>query len=198
MVFNDEYDKSMFSKAKTTILSYEDFMIKGQVQKSEIQKIVNKSNLLIMTNADMQTDIYIKGKYDLLVKLGDGSHLLVDLKISQANVEKIDKYGTQLNAYKFALENPASGDPVKITRLGLLIFYPDQVNFEKANANLIFPPSWLEVPIDDDGFLHFAKKIDTLIAGPTPEESESCQWCKYRHLGDELTHYKPPKNEIPF
>ena len=144
------------------------------------------------------TNIYIKGKYDLLVKLGDGSHLLVDLKISQANVEKIDKYGTQLNAYKFALENPASGDPVKITRLGLLVFYPDQVNFEKANANLIFPPSWLEVPIDDDGFLHFAKKIDTLISGPTPEESESCQWCKYRHLGDELTHYKPPKNEIPF
>src|SRR3989344_7675581 len=63
VVFNDEYDKSMFSKAKTTILSYEDFMIKGQVQKSEIQKIVNKSNLLIMTNADMQTDIYIKGKF---------------------------------------------------------------------------------------------------------------------------------------
>ena len=88
------------------------------------------------------TNIYIKGKYDLLVKLGDGSHLLVDIKISKANVEKIYKYGTQLNAYKFALENPASGIPVKISRLGLLIFYPDQVNFENANANLIFPPNW--------------------------------------------------------
>ncbi len=133
-----------------------------------------------------------------MVKLGDGSHLLVDLKISQANVEKIDKYGTQLNAYKYALENPASGDSIKITRLGLLIFYPDQVNFENANANLTFPPIWLEVPVDDTGFLKFAKKIDILLAGPTPPETENCQWCNYRHFGDEFTHHDTIKKDIPF
>jgi hypothetical protein len=144
------------------------------------------------------TNIFIKGKYDLLVKLGDGSHLLVDLKMSKAGDDKIDKYGSQLNAYKFALENPATGTPLKITRLGLLMFYPDEVKFENETTNLTFPPDWLEVPIDDTGFLGFAKTIDTLIAGPTPEESESCQLCKYRHLGDELTHYEPPKDEIPF
>lgn len=143
------------------------------------------------------TNIFIKGKYDLLVKLGDGSHLLVDLKISSPSDDKIDKYASQLNAYKFALENPDSGTPIKITRLGLLMFYPEEVKFENANANLTFPPNWLEVPIDDGEFLKFAKEIDTLIAGPTPEEGESCKWCKYRHVGETLTH-EPPKDEIPF
>jgi len=144
------------------------------------------------------TDVYIKGKYDLLVKLGDGSHLLVDLKISQPDIGKIEKYGTQLNAYKFALENPASGEPIKITRLGLLIFYPDKVELDDGVAELEFPAKWLEVPIDDDGFLNFIKKIDTLLAGPTPEETESCKWCEYRHVGENWTHTTPPKDEIPF
>jgi len=144
------------------------------------------------------TDVFIKGKYDLLVKLDDGSYLLVDLKISTSGIDKIDKYGTQLNAYKFALENPAAGTPIKITRLGLLMFYPDEVKFENGNSTLTFPPNWLEVPVDDKGFLDFARKIDILLSGPTPEESETCQWCKYRHIGDTWTHKVQPKDEIPF
>jgi CRISPR/Cas system-associated exonuclease Cas4 (RecB family) len=144
------------------------------------------------------TNLFIKGKYDLLVKLGDGSHLLVDLKISSPGDDKIDKYGTQLNAYKFALENPASGEPVNISRLGLLMFYPNEVIFEESNANLIFPPSWLEVPIDDKGFLDFAKEIDNLLSGPTPPEDESCKWCKYRHIGEEWTHPKESKGGVNF
>lgn len=134
------------------------------------------------------TQVFIKGKYDLLVKLPDDTHLLVDLKISTPGDDKIEKYKTQLNAYKFALENPANGNAIKLSRLGLLIFYPDQVSFENGTANLTFPPSWLEVPTDQEGFLNFAKGIDKLLAGPTPEEGKECKWCKYRHLGDTLTH----------
>jgi len=69
-----------------------------------------------------------------------------------------------------------------------LIFYPDQVSFEKGSATLTFPPSWLEVPADQTGFLAFAKRIDKLLSGPTPEEGKECKWCKYRHLGDTLSH----------
>lgn len=145
-----------------------------------------------------ETDVFIKGKYDLLVKHPDGTHLLVDLKISQPDVGKIDKYKTQLGAYKFALENPANGKPIKLTKLGLLIFYPDTVFFEDGVARLDFPPKWLEVPIDEKGFLIFAKGVDKLLKGPTPEEGKECKWCKYRHLGDELTHYEPLKEDIPF
>lgn len=35
------------------------------------------------------TNVFIKGKYDLLVKRPDNTHLLVDLKISQPNDDKI-------------------------------------------------------------------------------------------------------------
>lgn len=143
-----------------------------------------------------ETGVFIKGKYDLLMKRPDGTHILVDLKISQPHEDKIDKYKTQLGAYKFALENPAKGAPVKITRLGLLVFYPDSVSFSDGEALLHFPPKWLEVPIDDKGFLKFAKEIDTLLSGPTPPENKECKWCQYRHVGDTLAHSQ--QVDIPF
>ena len=146
------------------------------------------------------TDVYIKGKYDLLVKRDDGSFLLIDLKISQPQEDKIDKYKTQLNAYKFALENPKYGKAFKITKLGLLIFYPDKVKFEENEAILYFPPKWLEVPLDVKGFTSFAKEIDKLLNGETPAENPNCKWCQYRHVGETLAHpeSEPEQEEIPF
>lgn len=144
------------------------------------------------------TDVFIKGKYDLLVKQPDNTFILVDLKISQPNEDKIDKYKTQLAAYQFALENPAQEKPINVTKIGLLIFYPDGVSFKSGKAFLDFPPKWFEVPSDNEGFLVFAKEVDKLLSGPTPAEGESCKWCKYRHLGDEITHSEPPKEDLPF
>lgn len=68
------------------------------------------------------TSCYIKGKYDLLGKNPDGTYTLIDLKISQPDEEKMEKYKTQLTAYKFALENPKLGNPVKITKNGIINF----------------------------------------------------------------------------
>lgn len=144
------------------------------------------------------TDVYIKGKYDLLVDRGEGSHILIDLKISQPNGDKIDKYKTQLTAYKFALENPKWGKAFKVTKLGLLIFYPDKVSFEADEAILHFPPKWLEVPIDEKVFFTFAKKVDELLTGNPPPESPNCKWCQYRHVGETLSHPEPVQEDIPF
>lgn len=126
------------------------------------------------------TNVYIKGKYDLLVKNPDGTHTLVDLKISQPGEDKIEKYKTQLGAYKFALENPKEAEAYKITKIGLLIFYPDKVIFENGNAMLDFPPKWLEIPVDEAGFLSFAKTVNELLSGPEPKEGLACKWCIYR------------------
>lgn len=145
------------------------------------------------------TSVYIKGKYDLLVENPDRTHTLVDLKISQPQEDKIDKYKTQLAAYKFALENPKLGEAKKITKLALLIFYPDNVCFENGCAKFDFPPKWLEVPLDESGFLEFMKSIDRLLAGPLPEECPTCKWCQYRHVGDRLSHKESDiKDDIPF
>ena len=147
-----------------------------------------------------ETEAYIKGKYDLLLERPNKTYLLVDLKISQPHDDKIEKYKTQLNAYKFALENPKFGKAYKITKIGLLIFYPESVSFKDGEALLHFPPKWLEVPLDEKGFIAFIKEINKLLGGETPSESKTCKWCQYRHVGETLSHLKeePVQDEIPF
>lgn len=144
------------------------------------------------------SEVYIKGKYDLLVENSDNTHALVDLKISSVGEDKIDKYKTQLSAYKFALENPKEGNGIKITRLGLLIFYPDSVKFEGGNVYLSFPPTWLEVPIDEKSFISFISQVDKLLKGKLPSENMKCKWCQYRHLGDQLAHNLGEAEDIKF
>ena len=145
------------------------------------------------------TDVYIKGKYDLLAKKTDGTYILVDLKISQPHEDKIDKYKYQLGAYKFALENPNRGSGLIISQIGLLIFYPEEVTFKDNTALFSFPPIWLEVPADDNGLLKFIKEVDELLGGPLPSEGEHCKWCKYRHLGEEMAHTGLPEQaDLPF
>lgn len=147
------------------------------------------------------TKVFIKGKYDLLVKNPDDTHTLVDLKISSPGEDKIEKYKTQLAAYKFALENPKFGKRIKISRTGLLIFYPDAATFENEIARVDFPPKWLEIPGDESGFLDFMKRINELLAGPLPKESINCKWCQYRHVGDQLAHPETDEKvqgDLPF
>ncbi len=143
------------------------------------------------------TQLYLKGKYDLLVKKPDGTYLLIDFKLSQPHEDKIDKYKTQLYSYKFAMENPKYEKPIRITQMGLIIMYPDQVKFESGHATLTFPPKWLEIPQDEQAFMSFMKEVDTLIAGPIQPEGEDCQFCKYRHVNE---HYEESlgKSDLPF
>lgn len=129
------------------------------------------------------TNLYLKGKYDLLVKRSDGTFLLVDLKLSQPHEDKIDKYKTQLYSYKYALENPVFGVPTQISKLGLLIMYPDTVKFVGGQAVFDFSTKWLEVPLDEKLFLLFMNDVNSLLAGPEPEENpENCKWCYYRSI----------------
>lgn len=137
------------------------------------------------------TSVYIGGKYDLLVELPDGSHMIVDLKISKPGDGKAEMYKSQLWAYKYALENRESGEPIQVSRLALLIFYPESVVFENGVAKLSFPPQWIEVEYNHNEFLVFMKEIDALLTGPLPAENENCQWCRYRHIGEQLAHNTP-------
>ncbi|EKD86432.1 MAG: hypothetical protein ACD_37C00288G0004 [uncultured bacterium] len=141
------------------------------------------------------TECFIKGKYDLLCKNPDETYTLVDLKISQPGEDKIEKYRTQLTAYKYAMENPGQAKPIKISKMGLLIFYPDTVKFEEGIARLDFPPKWLEVTSNEDTFLDFIKEIDTLLNGPIPQESPDCKWCQYKRLDTALKMEKVPTTE---
>lgn len=81
-------------------------------------------------------------------------------------------------------------------RVGLLIFNPNTVSFANGNASLTFPPTWLEVPVDLTAFTNFITEVSDLLEGPIPQENSNCQWCKYRHLGEQLSH--PQTADIPF
>lgn len=128
------------------------------------------------------TSCYIKGKYDLLGKNPDGTYTVVDLKISLPSEEKIEKYKTQLFSYKFALENPVSSTPIKITKMGLLIFYPEYVDFIDETSKVNFPPKWMEIPTDEKAFHNFIKEVDDLLEGPVPEMNPSCKFCEYSKI----------------
>ncbi len=134
------------------------------------------------------TNLFIKGKYDLLVKQSDGTYLIVDFKISEPHEDKIVKYQSQLLAYQYAFEHPARGERKEITKLGLIIMYPDAVKFENQQAVINFPPRWLEIALNKDTFLQFMKEVHALIEGPVPPENLNCRWCEYRHYGEQYAH----------
>jgi hypothetical protein len=129
-----------------------------------------------------------------LVKNPDGTYTVVDFKISKPGEDKIDKYKTQLGAYKFALENPKVDAPIKISRLALLMLFPNKTHFDNG-AILHFPHTWLDIPIDNAGFLKFMKEVESVLSGPEPKVSETCKWCLYRKC------YEPKAkimDDIPF
>ncbi|OGH10910.1 MAG: hypothetical protein A3B38_04090 [Candidatus Levybacteria bacterium RIFCSPLOWO2_01_FULL_36_13] len=141
------------------------------------------------------TSVFIKGKYDLLMKNPDNTYTIIDLKLSQPGEDKGEKYMTQLASYKFAFENPKMGEPIKISGHALLIFYPDKVMYKDGVVLLDFPHTWMNVKIDDQAFLNFMKDIDKLLEGPEPQASSTCKWCEYRESS------RKPKfvtDELPF
>lgn len=143
------------------------------------------------------TSIYLKGKYDLLVRQPDNTYLVIDFKISQPSEEKAAKYRTQLQTYKYALEHPRAGQPLQVTKMGLVIVYPDTVKYEGNKAVVDFPATWIEIPQEMESFYAFMRELDALLTGPMPPENPDCLWCAYRHQGDKLS--KPGTQiDIPF
>lgn len=162
--------------------------------------MVESQEKLVRSAVISETNVYISGKYDLLVSLPDGSYMFIDLKLSSPTEEKVTKYQTQLWSYVYAFEHPDRGEPKHISRTGLLMFYPDTVEFIDSSALLKFPPTWLEVPIDRAAFIDFAKEVNALLAGPMPPENPECKWCQYRHIGDKPAHAHTDLSEddMPF
>lgn len=150
--------------------------------------IVESQEKFVESKVISGTNLYIKGKYDLLVNQADGTYIVIDFKITSPDEEKIVKYQTQLQAYHYAFEFPANGEPKEISKLGLVIMYPDQISFKNGQAVLSFPPKWLEIDIKKDDFLEFIQGIHKLLNGPVPPENLDCKWCEYRHYGEKYAH----------
>lgn len=127
------------------------------------------------------TTVYLSGRFDILTKLTDGTFGLIDFKITTPDEEKIlKKYKSQLHAYKFALENPATGTPIKISTMGAVSIHPDVMELVDGKIRFTATPAYHKVEENMDEFLYLMKEISDFLNGPEPSPGESCSLCGYR------------------
>ena len=126
---------------------------------------------------------YIRGKFDSIINLDDGSFAIVDFKTCSRRDKHIPLYARQLHAYAHCLENPAPGKfglkPVK--RLGLLVWEPeDFVNSSDNHGVLRGRFVWREIPRDDASFLEFIDSVLEVLEKPeAPPPSVECEYCSF-------------------
>ena len=125
-------------------------------------------------------DCYISGRFDILTRLPDGTSTVIDFKITNPDENQIRKFSSQLHAYKFALENPAIGNPVKISKMGLVSISPDAIEYMNGKFIFTSSPKWHPIEEDMDSFYSLTKEISIVLNGDLPPESETCSLCLYR------------------
>lgn len=141
-------------------------------------------------------DCFISGRFDILTKLDDGTYSVIDFKITNPDEDQIRKFSSQLHAYKYALENPANGNPpVKVSKMGIVSVSPESI--EHVNGKLVFSasPKWHPIEEDMKNFFNLTKEISTVLNGPLPQESETCTLCLYRK---KFTPQTVVANKLPF
>lgn len=143
------------------------------------------------------TECYISGRFDILSRLDDGTYAVIDFKITTPEEEKIQKYSSQLHAYKFALENPNNGKaPLKISKLGIVSVLPEKMKLVEGKIVFTAQPKWHPVKEDMDSFYKMVKEISTLLNGDLPPVSDTCSLCVYRKKFEPKN--KVIQDEIPF
>ena len=122
----------------------------------------------------------IRGKYDLLMEFADGTHGIIDCKFQGKDNDKSEFYAPQLEAYAFALENPASGEPLNISVMGLLVWSPKKpVGNPDSGFNLELNSSWFPIMRDPETLQSRLSEFISMISGPTPTRDSSCETCKF-------------------
>jgi len=134
--------------------------------------------------------VYFSGKFDAILEFDNGSYGLIDFKTSEPKAEQIAFYARQLQAYVYALENPAPGKLRKspVTRLGLLYFSPHTLKFaDEENLALHGTIAWQPIIRDDAAFMSFIDQVLTVLTLPEPPEASlNCTFCQYRRKAREL------------
>lgn len=130
------------------------------------------------------TACFIRGKFDTVLQLNDGTYAVVDFKTSERKAEHVPLYGRQLHAYAYALENATPGKLAlaPVSRLGLIVYEPSSYSHQgRSMAGLGGSVSWIEIPRDDLAFSRFLSEVLTVLELPSaPGGSPACEWCQYR------------------
>jgi hypothetical protein len=126
------------------------------------------------------TAFAIRGKYDLVMEFPDGTYGVIDCKFQARNNDKSDFYSPQLEAYAFALENPAKGEPKQISSLGLLVWSPVRPRGNAAvGFGLELSCNWYPIKRNPEALQTRLTDFIKVITGPTPESKPTCEQCRY-------------------
>ena len=141
-------------------------------------------------------DCFISGRFDILSKLDDGTYSIIDFKITNPDEEQIKKFASQLHGYKFALENPAEGKPIKVSKMGVISVNPDSIEHKDGKFVFTTSPKWHPIEENMDSFFALAKDIQDVLNGELPAPSATCTLCIYREKFGSLS----PKvaDDLPF
>lgn len=138
---------------------------------------------------------FIQGRFDILTKLADGTYTIIDFKITSPDEERIQKYASQLHAYKFALENPHSGQGVKISKMGIVSVNPEEMKLVEGKIQFTAVPRYHEVKEDMDSFFKLIQDVEKVLDGELPMPTDLCGLCKYRAYFDKT---EVAADDIPF
>ncbi|MEI6867421.1 MAG: PD-(D/E)XK nuclease family protein [Actinomycetes bacterium] len=146
-------------------------------------KVLNHGGFVQSTPIEVNavaTPFAIRGKYDLVMEFPDGTYGVIDCKFQARDNDKSGFYSPQLEAYAFALEHPAKGEPKKISSLGLLVWSPVRPRGNAAvGFGLELSCSWYPIPRDPAALQHRLAEFIAVITGPTPEAKATCDQCRY-------------------
>lgn len=128
--------------------------------------------------------LVIRGIYDSLLVLDDGSRVVCDFKTSPVGPDLVNKYARQLHAYAWALEQPECGRAVDVDRLGLAVFAPSIFQAScSSEARLGGTFTWVDIARDDQSFGAFLNDVSILLSSPEPPlSSAACSFCAYREV----------------
>ena len=137
-----------------------------------------KSSLINVNGA--ASKYAIRGKYDLLIEFADGTFGIIDCKFQAKDSDKTDLYQPQLEAYAFALENPASGEAKKVSLMGLLVWsLIEPAGDVTKGFGLKLKHTWRPIERNPNALQERLTDFITVVDAKMPNSKPACDMCNY-------------------
>jgi len=105
---------------------------------------------------------------------------LIDCKVSDSQRDSGQFYSPQLEAYAYALENPAAGKSQTVASMGLLVWRPTTAIGSNANEyGFAVMQKYVPVERDQGNFLKVIGEFIDVLEGELPDPGAECQTCNY-------------------
>jgi hypothetical protein len=84
-----------------------------------------------------------------------------------------------LEAYAYALEQPATGKSVEVASMGLLVWKPDKVIEQLGAFGIAVKQTYIPVARDQEKFQAVISDLISVLEGPLPGAGPQCSTCNY-------------------